>query len=63
MWLWSMLRLQPVQSSTMLSEATIANSHKAYFNKFFNNDSVLIYLHTQDINRVYNCASSSLAKA
>ena len=47
----------------MLSEATIANSHKAYFNKFFNNDSVLINLHTQDINRVYNLASSSLAKA
>ena len=47
----------------MLFEATIANSHKTYFNKFFNNDCVLINLHTQDINIVYNPASSSLAKA
>ena len=36
---------------TLLSEATIANSHKAYFIKLFKND-VLINLHTQDINRV-----------
>ena len=47
------IQLQPVQYGTLQSEAKIANSHKAYFNKFLNTGNVWIQTqYAQDFSGV-----------